>query len=87
MPDGSRERFRPTPQIEPASRDADGFTPTNTSGVNRRELAALNRALERLVAAGLTEAEAKLAIDAAVRQWLVPRDAADADVERLLAWR
>ena len=31
--------------------------------------------------------EAKLAIDAAVREWLEPKDAGDAGVERLLAWR
>ena len=75
------------PRVESAGPVHDGFTPTNTSGLNSRELAALNRALERLVAAGLVEAEAKLAIDAAVRQWLEPRDAADADVLRLLEWR
>ena len=60
---------------------------TNTSGVNGRELAALNRALRRLMDAGLTEHEAKLAIDAAVGEWLEPKDAGEADVERLLAWR
>ena len=87
MPDGPRESYRPTVRVEPARLAEEGFTTTNTSGVDSRELAALNRALERLMDAGLTEHDAKIAIDAAVRQWLEPKDAGDADVERLLAWR
>ena len=63
------------------------FSPTNTSGLTGSELAALNRALARLTATGLSEYDAKVAIDAAVRVWLRPADAGDADVERLLAWR
>ena len=87
MPDGPRESFRPTVRVEPARTVQEGFTDTNTSGVDSRELVALNRALRRLMDAGLTEREAKLAIDAALRQWLEPKDAGEADVERLLAWR
>jgi hypothetical protein len=37
--------------------------------------------------AGLSEQEAKLALHAAVAKWLKPADAADAEVEELLAWR
>ena len=87
MPDGPREPFRPTVRIEPTKPAQNGFTPTNTSGVDARELVALNRALRRLMDAGLTEREAKLAIDAAVREWLEPKDAGGADLERLMAWR
>lgn len=87
MPDGPREPFRPNVRIEPARPEPQGFMVTNTSGVNDRELQALNRALKRLMDAGLTEYEAKLALDAAVPEWLKFRDAGDADVERLLAWR
>ena len=87
MPDGPRESFRPVVRIEPSQPMLEGFTATNTSGVDSRELTALNRALHRLMDAGLTEREAKLAIDAAVRQGLEPKDAGEADVDRLLAWR
>ena len=87
MPDDLRLPFRPKVTIEPRQPEREGFTATNTSGVTGPELAALNRALERLIAEGLSEREAKLAIDAAVREWLQPKDAAEADVERLLAWR
>ncbi len=87
MPDGPREPFRPTVRIEPCRSEPEGFTATNTSGVDHRELIALDRALRRLMDAGLTEREAKLAIDAAVRQGLEPKDAGEADVDRLLAWR
>jgi hypothetical protein len=75
--------MRLQPYIEPEA----GFTPRNTSGLDGRELAALNRALDRLMAHGLSDREAKLALHAAVAHWLQPRDAADADLERLLAWR
>ena len=87
MPDGPRLPFRPKVTIEPRKLEPEGFTETNTSGVDARELVALNRALERLMAEGLSEREAKLAIDAAVREWLQPKDAGEADLERLLAWR
>ena len=87
MPDGPRESFRPTVRIEPTPPEQEGFNAVNTSGVTGREIDALNRALRRLTDAGLTEHEAKLAIDAAVRQWLEPKNAGKADVERLLAWR
>ena len=86
-PDGPRESFRPEPRIEPGRPPEVGFTTGNTSGLTSRELVALNRALGRLMSAGLDEHEAKLAIDAAVRDWLRPKDAGEADIERLLAWR
>ena len=68
--------------------DVTGCTsfPTTTPDMTIR-LIALNRALERLMAADLSERKGKLAIDAAVREWLKPKDAGEADVERLLAWR
>ena len=87
MPDGPRESFRPIVRLEPKPPEQEGFNAANTSGVNGRELTALNRALRRLMDAGLSEHEAKLAIDAAVREWLKPKDAGAADLERLLAWR
>ena len=39
------------------------------------------------MATGLDERAAKLAIDAAVRRWLRPKDAGEADVDRLLPRR
>ena len=87
MPDEPRLRFEPTLRLQPYAEPEPGFTPRNTSGLDGRELVALNRALGRLITRGLTEREAKLALHAAVADWLQPRDAADADVERLLAWR
>lgn len=87
MPDDVRVPYRPEVHIEPPREPVRGFTATNTSGLTAPELVALNRALERLMAAGLSEHDAKLAIDAAVRDWLKPKEAAKTDVERLLAWR
>ena len=57
-----------------------GFTPANTSGLDGTQIAALNVALARLIDAGLTEYQGKLALDAAVRIWLATRDAADAEL-------
>ena len=65
----------------------DGFTTSNTSGVNAAELVALNRLLDRVTGAGLDPYWAKIAIDAACRDWLEPADAAGADLERVLARR
>ena len=87
MPDGPRERFEPTVRLDPVRQPDPGFTAGNTSGLVATELAALNVALDRLMAHGLTEHEAKLALHAAVGEWLEPKDAGDADLERLLAWR
>ncbi len=64
-----------------------GFTSANTSGLDGTQIASLNVALARLIDAGLTEREAKLRIDAAMRMWLQPENATDAELERLLAWR
>ena len=83
MPDDVREPFRPVLQREPVRVPDKGFTTGNTSGLTASELVAL----DRLMASGLGEHAAKLALDAAVREWLRPRDAAEADLERLLAWR
>ena len=85
MPDGPRERFQPVIRSVPRPEPQPGFTAGNTSGLNRRELAALNRALDRLMAAGLSERDAKLKLDAAVRVWLAPIDAGSEDLDRLLA--
>ena len=87
MPDGPRERFEPNVRLDPVRQPDPGFTAGNTSGLNATELAALNAALERLIAKGLTEYEAKLALHAAVGEWLESMDAGQADIERLLAWR
>ena len=86
MPDEPRVPYRPAAYAVPAPIDEKGFTARNTSGVSEPELVQLNCALGRLMAAGLSEHEAKLAIDAAVREWLEPKDAGGADLERLLAW-
>ena len=86
-PDEPRVAYRPRPVLAPRIAPERGFTRTNTSGLTAAALAALNGALHRLMEAGLAEQEAKLALDAAVRGWLRPEDAADADLERLLAWR
>lgn len=64
-----------------------GFTQANTAGLDGVQLASLNVALARLIDAGLTERDAKQRIDMAVRHWLEPEHAADAEIERLLAWR
>ena len=87
MPDGPRERFEPTVRLDPVRQPDPGFTAGNTSGLVAVELAALNAALRRLMARGLTEHEAKLALHAAISDWLEPKDAGEADAERLMAWR
>ena len=84
MPDGARERFVPVVHVEPRAEPQRGFTPGNTSGLNGRELAALNLALDRLVEAGLSEWDAKVRLDQAVRVWLAPRDAGTMELDRLL---
>ena len=83
MPDDVRVPYRPAVHLEARERPR-GFTAGNTSGLSAPELEALNRALVRLMAAGVSEAEAKVALDAAVREWLEPKDAGEADVDRLL---
>ena len=87
MPDGPREKFEPRVELQPLPKSEVGFTATNTSGQDARELVALNRALGRLMSGGLTEWEAKLKLHAAVADWLEPKDAATADLDRLLGWR
>ena len=82
MPDDVRVPYRPAVHLE-AREKQRGFTAGNTSGLSMPELEALNRALGRLMAAGLTEAKAKVALDAAVRSWLEPKDAGEADLARL----
>ena len=82
-----RPSFRPAIRVDPPILPPSGFTSANTSGLDGMQLAALNVALARLIDAGLTEHQGKLALDAAVRIWLAPEDAADAEIERLLAWR
>ena len=83
-PDGPREKFRPVVRIElPDARPA-GFTAENTSGLSARELASLNAALRRLMAAGIAEEDAKLLLDAAVRDGLEPSKAGTADLQRWL---
>ena len=84
MPDDVRIQYRPDVRLEPTRAPVRGFAASNTSGLSSRELTALNRALERLMATNLDERAAKLAIDAAVREWLRPKDAGEADVDRLL---
>ena len=86
-PDEPRVVYRPRPVLASRTAPERGFTLNNTSGLTTAALAALNGALHRLMDTGLAEHEAKLALDAAVRGWLRPEDAADADLERLLAWR
>ena len=86
MPDDVRVPYRPAVHLEARERPR-GFTAGNTSGLSATELEALNRALDRLMASGLSEPDAKVALDAAVRTWLEPGKAGEADVERLLAWR
>ncbi len=58
MPDGPRERFEPNVRLDPIRQLDPGFTAGNTSGLVAAELAALNVALDRLMASGLTEYEA-----------------------------
>ena len=82
-----REPFRPDVEVGARPETDAGFTSRNTSGLNARELGALNGALQRLMARGLSEYEAKSALHAAVTDWLEPKDAGDADVERLISWR
>ena len=84
MPDGPRERFEPVVRLTPRPEPPSGFTRANTSGLGNAELAALNRALDRLMRAGLSEHQAKMKLDQAVRTWLQPIDAGIADVDRLL---
>ena len=67
-------------------RRAASRSPTRR-GLAGTQIAALNVALARLTDAGLTEHQGKLALDAAIRILLEPENAADAEVERLLAWR
>ena len=87
MPDGPHERFEPKVNIQPPRVPERGFTAANTSGLNAADLAALNAALSRLMAAGLSEYEAKRLLHIGVAEWLEPRDAAEADLKRLLACR
>ena len=87
MPDGPREKFEPKVELQPIRAPEVGFTASNTSGLNAAELVALNRALGRLMSHGLTEREAKLKLYTAVAHWLEPKNAADADLDRLLEWR
>ena len=84
MPDGVREKFVPVVHVEPRLEPQRGFTAGNTSGLDGRELAALNRALDRLMEAGLSEWDAKVRLDQAVRVWLAPIDADTTDLHRLL---
>ena len=70
--------------ISSRARSRSGFTAGNTSGLNGRDLAALNRALMRLMEAGLSEWDAKVRLDQAVRVWLAPIDADTTDLHRLL---
>ena len=58
--------------------------PEPPSGLSNAELAALNRALDRLMRAGLPEHAAKMKLDGAVRTWLQPNDAGIADFDQLL---
>ncbi len=74
-------RDEPIREVDP------GFTSRNTSGLNATELVALDRALGRLMSTGLSEYEAKRALHVAVAEWLQPSEAAEAALERLLAWR
>ncbi len=87
MPDGPRERFEPKVELQPIPSPDSGFTTSNTSGLTAPNLIALNCALNRLMSIGLSEYEAKKTLHAAVTEWLEPRDAAAADLDRLLAWR
>ena len=87
MPDGPRERFMPKVRLEALPVHEPGFTPRNTSGLNAAELAALNAVLSRMIARGLTERQAKVALHGAVAAGLEPIDADKTDLERLLAWR
>ena len=87
MPDDVRVPYRPVVRLEVSREKPRGFTAGNTSGLSAPELEALNRALGRLMASGLSEAAAKVALDVAVRTWLEPGKAGEADIERLLAWR
>ena len=54
------------------------------SGLDGHELAALNRGLDRLMKAGLSEWDARVRLDQAVRVWLAPRDAGTVELDRLL---
>ena len=87
MPDEPRERFEPKVEIQPVPAPDRGFTTSNTSGLTAPDLIALNGALDRLMNAGLSEYESKKTLHAAVADWLEPKDAAAADLDRLLAWR
>ena len=83
MPDDVRVPYRPEVRLGAPRKKPRGFTAGNTSGLSVPELEALNRALGRLMASGLSEADAKFALDAAVRSWLEPKDAGEVDVDRL----
>ena len=87
MPDEPRGRFVPKIHIGPSRPPELGFTPRNTSGLDAADLVALNVALGRLMGRGLTEDDAKMALHQAVSDWLEPANAAEADIERVLAWR
>ena len=66
MPDDVRVPYRPEVRLEVSREKPRGFTAGNTSGLSAPELEALNRALGRLMASGLSEAAAKVALDVAV---------------------
>ena len=83
MPDGLRERFEPAVGIEPRPTPPTGSIQANTPGLDNRKLAALNRALDQLMRAGLSEHDAKVKLDHAVRAWLEPIDAGTAELDRL----
>ena len=68
MPDGPHERFEPKVNIQPLRVPERGFTAANTSGLDTADHAALSR----LMAAGLSEYEAKRLLHIAVADWLEP---------------
>ena len=87
MPDGPHEKFEPKVELKLLPDLEVGFTASSTSGLNARELVALNRALGRQMSHGLSKRDAKLKHHTAVAHWLEPKDAAGADLDRLLGWR
>ena len=68
MPDSPREQFEPKVHIEPHRPLELSFNRWNTSGLDAADLAALNVALGRLMARGLTECDAKMALHQAVSE-------------------
>ena len=84
MSDRVREKFVPVVHLKPRLESQRGFTASNTSELDDRELVSLNRALDRLMEAGLSEWNAKVRLDQAVRVWLAPIDASITDLDRLL---